>query len=243
MSTTSNDVLLQAYTQIKAGNLPNARTLLGKFIRNNPNSERAWLLMSLAVAEPAQQRDCLQRVLLINPFNTDAQSRLAQLNISNGALHTNRLPESLTVEAEAQAAPVDQTEAPTQPVIEPAAEAALPPVSAPVPAEPRATSTPRQRIFSNWLIPAIVLIWAAIFIVLLGLGAYSLWGAAATPTPPAPTATPLATGVAPLTPLQAPTLPPEWTATPMPRPTNPPSVIPSATNAPPTPTATIRRIQ
>ncbi|MGQ0600903.1 MAG: tetratricopeptide repeat protein [Anaerolineales bacterium] len=239
MSTTNNDVLLQAYTQIKAGNLPDARTLLGKFIRNNPNSERAWLLMSLAVAEPAQQRDCLQRVLLINPFNADAQSRLAQLNTANGSPYTNPPPALLADEAEAHTALDDLTEAPTQPVIEPVAEAVAPPLPAPSSPEPRAT--PRQRIFSNWLIPAIVLIWAAIFTVLLGLGAYSLWGTPATPTPPAATATPLATGVAPLTPLQAPTLPPEWTATPMPRATNSPTVIPSATNVPPTPTATVRR--
>lgn len=237
MSTTNNDVLLQAYTQIKAGNLPNARTLLGKFIRNNPNSERAWLLMSLAVAEPAQQRDCLQRVLLINPFNADAQSRLAQLNTANGSPHTNPPPASLADEAEVHAALDALTEAPTQPVIEPVAEVAAPPFPAPSSPEPRAT--PRQRIFSNWLIPAIVLIWAAIFTVLLGLGAYSLWGATATPTPPALTA--LSTGAAPLTPLQAPTLPPEWTATPGPRPTNPPTVMPSATSVPPTPTATVRR--
>lgn len=239
MSTTNNDVLLQAYTQIKAGNLPNARTLLSKFIRNNPNSERAWLLMSLAVADPTQERDCLQRVLLINPFNADAQSRLAQLNTSNGSPHPNPPPTLPVVENEAHAAPVDQTEAPTQPVSEPVAEVAAP--SLPAPSSPEPRPTPRPRIFSNWLIPAIVLIWAAIFTILLGLGAYSLWGTAATPTPPAPTATPLATGVAPLTPLQAPTLPPEWTATPTPRPTNPPTVTPSATNVPPIPTATVRR--
>lgn len=239
MSTTNTDVLLQAYTQIKAGNLPNARTLLSKFIRHNPNSERAWLLMSLTVAEPAQQRDCLQRVLLINPFNADAQSRLAQLNTANGSPHTGPPPAITAAEDEVPVGPVDQTEAPTQPVIEPVAEVAAP--SLPVSGSPEPRPAPRQRIFSNWLIPAIVLIWAAIFTILLGLGAYSLWGIAATPTPAAATATSLATGVAPLTPLQAPTLPPEWTATPRPRPTNPPTVTPSATNVPPTPTATARR--
>ena len=50
MSTTSNDVLLQAYTHIKADDPAPARALLGKYLRNNPNSERGWLLLSLRLA-------------------------------------------------------------------------------------------------------------------------------------------------------------------------------------------------
>jgi hypothetical protein len=236
MRTTTTDALLQAYTHIKAGDLPGARTLLSKFIRNNPNSERAWLLMSLAVAEPAQQRDCLQRVLLINPFNADAQARLAQLNTANGSSHVVPSPASTVIEEKTSVAPSDHTEAPTQPVIEPVAEMVVPLPASPA-AEPHPVSSPRQRIFSGWLIPAIVLIWAAIFTVLLGLGAYTLWGNTATPAPPAVTATPIVTIAAPPTPLQAPTLPPEWTAAPTIAPTMPPIATPS----PPTVTATIRR--
>jgi hypothetical protein len=232
MSTTSTDALLQAYAYIKGDNLTAARTLLGKYLRNNPNSERAWLLMSLAVAEPAQQRDCLQRVLLINPFNTAAQTRLAHLTSTpapsavNGNATPAPAPVAETVTQLAAVAPEPiSSEAATQPVIEPGQPGeSVPAAPAPV-VEPPAT--PRPRAFSGWIMPVIILVWAIIFIVLLGVGAYVVFGTNATPTPPA-TATQAVVSTPSIL-LPAPTLPPEWTATPTPQPTDTPTATASPT--------------
>lgn len=49
-------------------------------IRANPQDERAWFLMSMAVDDPNQKRDSLKRVLQINPGNADARTQLDRLD-------------------------------------------------------------------------------------------------------------------------------------------------------------------
>ena len=71
--------LQAAAEHLHAGRLPRAKALLGDFIRRNPASEQAWLLLSQAVNEPKQQKDCLERVLKLNPANLEARERLERL--------------------------------------------------------------------------------------------------------------------------------------------------------------------
>lgn len=78
MSTT-DPILVEAYKFIRGGQFKAARQNLRQAIKNNPYSQRAWLLMSMAVTDAAQQQECLRRVLSLNPNNTEAQQRLAQL--------------------------------------------------------------------------------------------------------------------------------------------------------------------
>lgn len=78
MSTT-DPILVEAYKFIRGGQFKAARQNLRQAIKNNPNSQRAWLLMSMAVTDAAQQQECLRRVLSLNPNNAEAQQRLAQL--------------------------------------------------------------------------------------------------------------------------------------------------------------------
>jgi Tfp pilus assembly protein PilF len=51
-----------AREEIRKGNKPAARTLLAQVLKGNPRSETAWLLLSAAVDDPAQEQDCLKRV-------------------------------------------------------------------------------------------------------------------------------------------------------------------------------------
>lgn len=78
MSTT-NPIFVEAYKQIRNGQLKAARQKLREAIKTNPHSERAWLLMSMAVTEATQQQECLRRVLSLNPQHAEAQQRLAKL--------------------------------------------------------------------------------------------------------------------------------------------------------------------
>jgi hypothetical protein len=74
-----NDALSEATQMVKNGRLDQARETLMQYLMKNPSSEQAWLLMSYVLSDPAKQKDCLERVLKINPNNTVAQSKLAHL--------------------------------------------------------------------------------------------------------------------------------------------------------------------
>jgi hypothetical protein len=73
------DALTAATQMVKKGRLDQARETLMPYLMKNPSSEQAWLLMSYVLSDPAKQKDCLERVLKINPNNTVAQSKLARL--------------------------------------------------------------------------------------------------------------------------------------------------------------------
>lgn len=79
MTPNPADALRQAEDYIRAGRIDIARSVLINYIKVNPNSEQAWLLLSAAVTDPKQKIDCLQRVLKINPANTRAQRELPKL--------------------------------------------------------------------------------------------------------------------------------------------------------------------
>lgn len=108
MSSTPTKVLFAAYQRIQAGEMPAARAMLKKLLRSHPNSERGWLLLSMAVPDAARQRECLRRVLQINPFNTEAQARLASL--TTGPLQTEPVADTnlLTAPEQHDVAPVEE---------------------------------------------------------------------------------------------------------------------------------------
>lgn len=58
-----------ALTTIEAGQKEEAKQLLGKYLKSNPQDEHAWLLLAAVVADVTKQGDCLERALKINPAN------------------------------------------------------------------------------------------------------------------------------------------------------------------------------
>jgi tetratricopeptide (TPR) repeat protein len=82
---SSHDELALGIAAAKAGQREIARQHLQAAIRQDPRSEQAWLWMSGLVDTPAQRRDCLQRVLALNPGNEMARRGMEQLAQSEAA--------------------------------------------------------------------------------------------------------------------------------------------------------------
>ncbi len=76
------DLLLQAMEARRSGNIAQARQLLAQALIQDPHSEGAWMLMSEVVDDVKLKRNCLQRVLLINPENSAANIALMKLDTS-----------------------------------------------------------------------------------------------------------------------------------------------------------------
>jgi hypothetical protein len=73
------EILRSAREAIKQGDKVAGRRLLGQAIGINPHSETAWLWLSAIVDDPGRERECLERVLQINPDNAVAQHHLERL--------------------------------------------------------------------------------------------------------------------------------------------------------------------
>ncbi|HWQ13761.1 MAG TPA: tetratricopeptide repeat protein, partial [Roseiflexaceae bacterium] len=74
----------QGAAALKAGDRARAQELLGQALRLDPRNERAWLWMSGVVTRDDQRRQCLERVLAINPQNEAARRGLANLAQPSG---------------------------------------------------------------------------------------------------------------------------------------------------------------
>ncbi len=58
-----------AIKAIKAGDMDTGRKLLSNILKKDRNHEDAWLWMSRTMPEPHKKRQCIERVLSINPNN------------------------------------------------------------------------------------------------------------------------------------------------------------------------------
>jgi hypothetical protein len=247
-SPPPNDALTAATELVKTGRLDQARETLMQYLVKNPSSEQAWLLMSYVLPDPAKQRDCLERVLKINPNNTVAQSKLAHL--------LGRRTEELFIRPEKPSTPPPrEPDHEPEPEPEPSIEPEPGPSVEPEPVEalspaPRPASAAKPAVFrirsapppapSKTLTPAeitgtpsggsifsgkgrrILLIGSAalIAIILVVLLYISVIGPMIRNLGSTPTPT--------TEPVAFPTYPPEWTRTP----------TPTETPIPPTPTPT-----
>ena len=86
MTQPPANLLLRIEQLLNAGKLQEARLLLVDFIQSNPNSARAWWLLSLTLADVDRQVACLKRVLRLDPENKLARERLTGLNSKVKAL-------------------------------------------------------------------------------------------------------------------------------------------------------------
>ncbi|GAA5531329.1 hypothetical protein [Herpetosiphon gulosus] len=75
-----NELINQAQAALLSGDLTRARGHLAQVIQQEPLNVLAWLMLSEVIHEPERQRECLQRVLALEPQNQTAQKRLAALD-------------------------------------------------------------------------------------------------------------------------------------------------------------------
>lgn len=71
--------LQDAIKAIKAGNKQAGREFLAEILQNDPDNEMAWLWLAGVVESNERRRQCLERVLALNPANQAAQRGLAAL--------------------------------------------------------------------------------------------------------------------------------------------------------------------
>jgi len=77
-----SDLLIQAMTAKQSGDITLAKQLLSQAIIQDPHNEGAWMLMSEVVEDVKMRRNCLEKVLAINPDNAAANLALTRLNTS-----------------------------------------------------------------------------------------------------------------------------------------------------------------
>ena len=73
------DKLENAVQKIRSGEREEGLRLLIEVAREDPGNEYAWLWLGATLTDPQKQKDCLERVLKINPDNQRAARLLQQL--------------------------------------------------------------------------------------------------------------------------------------------------------------------
>jgi hypothetical protein len=76
------DLLLQAMDAKQSGNIALTKQLLAQALIQDPRNEGAWMLMYEVVDDIKLKRNCLERVLVINPGNSSASMALMKLDTS-----------------------------------------------------------------------------------------------------------------------------------------------------------------
>ena len=71
--------LRKAAALINAGRIESARSILSDYLKDFPESDLAWLLMSYVLDDPRKQQAAATRALRLNPKNDQAKARIDQL--------------------------------------------------------------------------------------------------------------------------------------------------------------------
>ena len=129
----------RAREAIARGDLGMARQLLAGLLHEQPGSETAWMMMATLVDQPDRKRDCLARVLRINPGNDVARLELEALEVEPGATPPpDTEPAAQAVPAPEAVPAVETKEAAPQPALEVEPEATPPPEPEPTETAPEA---------------------------------------------------------------------------------------------------------
>ena len=102
----SEKALQQAIAAIKAGDKITGQQLLAQVISADPQNEAAWLCLATVVDGLQRQRECLHKVLKMNPNNEIARRSLAELN---------KLPPSLPGSQPAYSSVPEEPKQPSRP--------------------------------------------------------------------------------------------------------------------------------
>ncbi len=106
---------------LQEGKKREACALLAAYLKRNPASVQAWWSLSRAVETPAQERDCLERVLRLDPAHAQARARLDQLKAPppsiakpfTATLPKDRVPPEWTTAPDLEAEPEEQIPQPS----------------------------------------------------------------------------------------------------------------------------------
>ena len=79
----AEDHLTLGIEATKKGDLEKARNYLARAVTENPKSEAGWLWLGRCLTDMEQRKYCYERVLRINPQNTEAQNDLDHLFLAN----------------------------------------------------------------------------------------------------------------------------------------------------------------
>ena len=132
----------RAREAIARGDREAARQLLAQALREQPNSEMAWMMMSTVVEQPDRKRDCLERVLRINPSNDAARERLAELEAPEAQAEIEPTPLPEPPEGAPLSARTVRSSAEAEPAAPPEPEPAAAPAASEMPAETKAAAPP-----------------------------------------------------------------------------------------------------
>jgi Tfp pilus assembly protein PilF len=86
--------LQRAEELLRAGYKTQAQTRLARLLKQDFRNEQAWWLLAQAQDDPKRRRDCLERVLALNPDNEAARQMLADLTAPAAPPATSSLPAS-----------------------------------------------------------------------------------------------------------------------------------------------------
>jgi tetratricopeptide (TPR) repeat protein len=231
-SSHNDDVerlLNEGISALKSGDKTRARDLLGQAIRRNPRDERAWLWLSGAVQTDTERRQCLERVLTLNPHNAAARSGLAML--AAAAADAPVAPVAPVAEASANPPVAPPTARPiaAPPVVAPPPLTPLADIRAPAAVDPLASLRPtsaRRRV--NPRLAAVVALTCVVVAIGAIVVARRFGGSSSTAQP----ATVAAIAVAATATPTATRLPTPTRARPTQAATTTPTAAPSATAAP-----------
>lgn len=116
-----DESLDQVFGLLHAGRREAAQALLIQYIRDNPRSDQAWYLLSVAVEDRDRQLECLRRALQINPDHRDARARLDRLTTTQAPAPAPQTdPEPLS---QPETPPATHTPSAQPPAARPAPEA------------------------------------------------------------------------------------------------------------------------
>lgn len=159
-----DDKLQKAIQAIEAGDTNNGSVLLAQAIRADPKNESAWYWMAIVQDDLQKKKQCLQRVIQLNPGNAEACQGLELLEASEiwptvQAPEPEPVPEptqewrlepaaEVTPEAETAESPVMVPEAASVPEMAPASLEAAP--IEPAAVAPEETPTPAETPQEDW---------------------------------------------------------------------------------------------
>ena len=98
--------LEQAVQAIKSGDKSAGLVLIAQVIRSDPNNESAWIWMATAQDDPEKKKQCLERVLHINPGNERVRRALSVM--FPPVVSTEQIPPTSVAVPEPQPVPPDQ---------------------------------------------------------------------------------------------------------------------------------------